>query len=201
MDSGVGIANLPEHKVLYGMGAVGFRAYAAAAYGVKMTEEEAFQAREAFFNLYSRLLPWHEEVRRYIKRFKHVRSPLGRIRHLPLIDSPDKEARAMAERQGINAQIQSCLSDMMLLAMVLIDREFGQEQVRMTIMTHDSLTVYVKQGEEIEWAKRIKAVMENLPLGRFGWNPPIVFAADAEMAVPDDDGVLSMGKMTKLKNL
>lgn len=188
--------------LIYGMQHRGFRDYAYYSYGVKMTEEEAFQKREAFFALYSRLLEWHDEARAFAHRNEYIRSPLGRIRHLPLINSRDREIVAKQERQAINSPIQSCLSDMMQLAMATIDREYAEEDIHMFMMTHDSLALYVPQDDYLEWAKRLKTVMESLPLQReFGWNPPLTFIADAEYSAVGEDGVASLATLKKLKNL
>lgn len=188
--------------LLYGMGADGFRTYALNSYGVKMTEEESHQKRDAFFSTYSKLPEWHRAQKNYARKWGFVRSPLGRIRHLPLINVKDNAVRSKAERQSVNSPVQATLSDMMQLAMAHIHREFGNEVIKMFLMTHDSLTLYVPLGEEALWAKRLKDVMENLPLQRlFGWNPPLKFVADAEAAVPGDDGVLSFANLKKMKNL
>ena len=45
---------------LFAMGAPTFRKYAFSQYGVKVTEEEAQQIRNAFFSLYNGLARWHE---------------------------------------------------------------------------------------------------------------------------------------------
>lgn len=186
--------------LIYGMGEAGFEDYAWKAYGVKFKPGEAGQKRNAFFELYSRLPEWHQEGRTFAKRWGHVRSPLGRIRHLPLINSPDREARAAAERQAINSPVQSCLSDMMQLAMVMIDKEYPE--LEMWGMTHDSLAMYVDIDDAVIWAKRIKAIMDNLPLKEmFGWDHQLQFTTDAEICTPDSDGVLSFAYLKKLKGL
>ena len=129
--------------LLYGMGANGFRVYAKTSYGVEMTETEAGQKRDAFFALYSKLPLWHENSRQTARDTLQIVSPLGRIRHLPLIHSTDNETRAGAERQSINSPIQATLSDLMQLAMVGIDKQYGQKDIQMFMMTHDSVAMYV----------------------------------------------------------
>jgi len=188
--------------LLYGMGANGFREYAAASYGVQMTADDAVQKRDAFFALYSRLLEWHEEARQFAKDNMEVVSPLGRIRHLPLINSNDNAVRAQAERQAINSPIQSTLSDMMQLAMVIFDETYGQDIAKMFLMTHDSIALYIPIGQEELWAERMTTIMANLPLKElFGWAPQLQFTADAEVSMPDADGVRSLASLKKMKNL
>ena len=90
---------------------------------------------------------------------------------------------------------------MMQLGMVNIDRYYGND-VEMFMMTHDSVSMYVNEGEEDVWAKRCKEILENLPLKKdFGWDPPLVFVADAEYSAPDDNGIRSLATLKKMKNL
>lgn len=187
--------------LIYGMGATGYQQYAFTSYGVSISDHEAVTQRLAFFELYNRLQPWHNEYKKLAKLWGEVRSPLGRTRHLPLITSQDQEARAQAERQAVNSPVQSCLSDMMQLAMVLIDREYGN-QVQMFMMTHDSCAFYVPIDEVTIWAKRFKHIMDNLPLKQmFGWDHQLQFTTDAECCVPGPDGVLSLAYLKKMKGL
>lgn len=188
--------------LIYGMQAPGYKSYAKNTYGVTLTDQQAYDQREAFFQLYDRLPGWHTSAIAGARKYKSIRSPLGRIRHLPLIDSSNYTSRSKAERQAINSPIQATLSDMVQLAMVLIDREFGDSPIQMFLMTHDSLALYVPEDDALEWARRIKDIMENLPLAKdFGWKPKLRFPADAQLGIAGDDGVRSLATLKKLKNL
>jgi DNA polymerase I-like protein with 3'-5' exonuclease and polymerase domains len=180
--------------LIYGMQAPGFQTYAFNSYGVKLTAQEAFDSREGFFDLYSRLPKWHEESILTAHRDMQIWSPLGRVRHLPLINSKDFKVRSLAERQAINSPIQSCLSDMMQLGMIEIDRQYGHEDIHMFLMTHDSIALYVPEQDARLWGKRCKDVLENLPLAQFGWEPSLMFPADAEAGA-------NLAELQKLKNL
>ena len=165
--------------LIYGMSPVpGFVNYAWNTYGVKLTNQEAIDFHDAFFKLYPGLVGWHNTYKNHARHYKYVRNPLGRVRHLPLITSRNPKARSGAERQSINSPIQSCLSDMMLLAMVHIDRAYPD--LHMFGMTHDEVQMYVPEDEVDIWAKRIGEIMSNLPLHEFGWYPELEFPADAE---------------------
>lgn len=194
--------------LLYGMGAEGFQNYAFNSYGVKMALSECEAAREGFFDLYNRLPVWHEDYKAYARRWGCIRSPLGRLRHLPLIHSRDRQAASKAGRNSINSPVQGTLSDMMQYAMVLMDREYPQLQ--MFLMTHDSIAIYVPTDEATIWAKRLKSIMENLPLKKeFGWDHQLPFTADAEVSQEPafvkeellelNDGVRSLATLKKLK--
>jgi uracil-DNA glycosylase family 4 len=105
---------------LYGMGEGKFVTYAFENYGVIYTDEEAYVAREAFFEDYPALRPWHDRQRRLAKRYHRVNSPIGRVRHLPDILSQDKDVRGDAERQAINSPVQSLASDLMLISLITL---------------------------------------------------------------------------------
>lgn len=164
--------------LIYGMGAEGFMNYAKNTYGVHWDILKCEQVIKQFFATYEGLHPWHDKYRGMAGLHGLVRSPLGRIRHLPLVNSSFREVRAAAERQSINSPIQSTLSDMMLLAMVEIDKRYPD--LWMAGMVHDDLMVYVPQDEVETWALRLKEVMENLPFHEFGWKPQLTFPVDAE---------------------
>lgn len=169
--------------LLYGMSAEGFQAYARIAYGVDLTLSEATKMRELFlYDLYPRLPAWHDEQKTKAKLHGYVRSPLGRIRHLPLIDSRYSKERSSAERQAINSPVQSTLSDLTQLAMVLLDREYGSDILLPFLMCHDASAYYVPEDEVDLWVARTGDIMDHLPIAEvFGWHSPVPFLTDAEV--------------------
>lgn len=176
--------------LLYGMGVEGFMAYAWAIYGLKLTYEEAEKIRNDFFSLYPGLTDFHDKQRELVRFAGMVRSPLGRIRHLPTIKSWDREVRARAERQAINSPIQSTLTDMMIWAIALLEDAYPQ--LELVGMIHDALMAYVPENEVELWASRINQVMSNLPFHEVGWKPILPFPADFEVGV-------TMADVKKLK--
>jgi DNA polymerase I-like protein with 3'-5' exonuclease and polymerase domains len=164
----------------YGMGAKGFQAYAELSYGVSMTLEEAESARDKFFNTYPLLLEWHKVCRAHARKYKQIHSPLGRVRHLPLIHSPIREVAAKSERQCVNSPVQSTLSDMSLWATALMDKEYGMDVNGFCVigMVHDQLLAYAPAHEAELWAGRMKDVMENLPFHELDWEPQLKFTVD-----------------------
>lgn len=164
--------------LLYGMGVDGFMAYAWANYGLKLTHAQAEKIRNDFFELYSGLLEYHDRQRKLVRMHEMVRSPLGRVRHLPMIRAWDNAVRSKAERQAINSPIQSCLSDMMLWAIALLDD--AHPHIEMVGMIHDSLVAYVPENAVSECCGQIAEVMSNLPFHEVGWQPQLKFTVDAE---------------------
>lgn len=168
--------------LLYGMSAYGFMLYADAVYGVKLTLEEAEAMRDAFFNLYPGLPLWHQWQIEEARQTLQVRSPLGRVRHLPLIHSANKKIRAHTENQAINSPIQGTLVDMMWWSMALIDQE--RPEAIPFAQIHDQGLWYLPEDHVDEYGRAICHTMENLPFEeKFGWKPDLAFTVDAEVGL------------------
>jgi len=170
--------------LLYGIGVEGFMAYCWAVYGLKLTVEEATHMRRVFFETYPDLLKYHDNQRKFVRMHGYVRSPLGRVRHLETIRSWDREVRARAERQSINAPVQSCLNEMMLWAISIIEREIPEDELAVVGDIHDAFMGYANPATVQTYARQAAQIMEHLPLAEMGWEPQVRFPADAEMG-PD----------------
>lgn len=170
--------------LLYGLSAEGFQAYAWAAYGIALTLAEAEDMRDAFFKLYPGLINYHQAMRNFVRQWLHVRTPMGRVRHLETIRSWDRVVRSRAERQAINSPVQGALTDMMIWACAEIEANLPTADVQVAAVIHDALIAYVRQGKELFYAKQITDIMQSLPLGELGWVPQLVFNGEAE-AGPD----------------
>jgi DNA polymerase I-like protein with 3'-5' exonuclease and polymerase domains len=175
-----GNAKPANFGLLYGMQVDGFIAYAWANYGIKLSRAEGEKMRNAFFELYPGLLGYHEKQRTIVGMTEQVRSPLGRIRHLPMIKSWDREIKSRAERQAINSPIQSTLTDMMCWAIALIEDAYPNSPVQIVGQIHDAMIAYVPEHEASLWASRLTEIMSNLPFHELGWDPVLKFTADAE---------------------
>lgn len=167
--------------LIYGMQAYGFMLYAAAVYGVNLTLEQAEAMRDAFFDLYPGLIPWHERQILEAETTGAVRSPLGRLRHLPNIHSPLKDIRKKSQNQAINSPIQATLVDMMWWSMAIIERERPQ-LLTACGQIHDQGIWYAPESMVDEAVAYSGEVMEHLPFEeKFGWKPELVFTTDAEV--------------------
>lgn len=154
---------------LYGMSAATFITTAWNNYGVEVTEDESRAFRKAFFEQFPDLLTWHRRQKALAHKYKRVESPIGRVRHLPDIDSPDKAIRASAERQAINSPVQSFASDMAIGALVTLTREFRKRGLKSRSVgtVHDAINFEVPISELEEVAPLIKYHMENVPFDKW----------------------------------
>jgi DNA polymerase I-like protein with 3'-5' exonuclease and polymerase domains len=171
---------------LYGMWWKKFRQYAKTDYGIDFSEEEAQSIREQFFKTYPSLETWHRAVEDFVMEHGYVRAYNGRIRHLPMVHSPDESVRKQAIRQAINSPVQSFASDLGLMAIgilvPLIKKNGYDKFLKICGFIHDSIVYLVKEEHAAFAARLIKRVMENIPLQTwFGFKPSVPIIADVEI--------------------
>lgn len=147
---------------LYGMGYKKFVEYARDNYEVEVSEREAKDVRDRFFESYPRLRPWHDRQRRLAHRYGRVQSPIGRVRHLPDMRSHDDNVRAEAERQAINSPVQSLASDVMLLSLVRLDQELRARTARVVGIVHDEGLFEAREDYLEEVVRQIAATMTDM---------------------------------------
>lgn len=165
---------------LYGMGWRKFITYAKTEYDIVFTEEEAQAIQRAFFNLYSRLKPWHNAVLKYVNDNGFVRSLSGRVRHLPNVYSTDEALASSAGRMGINSPVQGFGSDLGLIALAKLVDTVDYNIVRPIGFIHDAIVCLVPKARAKEAAMIVKNIMETLPLkDMFGIRLPIPIIAEA----------------------
>jgi DNA polymerase I-like protein with 3'-5' exonuclease and polymerase domains len=167
--------------LVFGMHEKGFTYYAKDNYGVDLTPEQAHEFRTTFFKRYPQLLVYHDAIVRTARREKMVRTPLGRLRHLPLIDSPNKEVASKAERQAINSPVQGTLTDMVLWVIAL-EHQSGLSKIAPCFgACHDSIYNYVPEDQVDLLLPQMLETMQNLPFKQVGWTPQLQFTADAKV--------------------
>lgn len=156
---------------LYGMGAESFRNYARDSYGVELTENEAVEYRKRFFELYAGLPEWHRRTKEEATRNGYVRTLFGRVRYLDGITYWSGSRRGAALRQAVNTSVQSVASDMMILALGLINRlivNSDKYDAKIIATVHDSVLLEINKDGAKETARKSKYIMEHLPLKHFG---------------------------------
>lgn len=184
-------AKAANFGLLYGMQAKGFVRYAWQTFKMVLSETQAQGMIDRFFATYPGLLDWHEAARKQARRDGAVANPFGRVRHLPWIRSQDRQVASRAERQAINAPVQSTLSDLTCWALSEIDSQIPEAEP--CAMIHDAIVGYCPEDRAEEIGRRIVEVAGTLPIEAMcGWRPQLPFTFDHEHG-PD------MGSMTKMK--
>jgi len=132
----------------YGGGAFGLQT-TLANNGIYKSLEECEDIINAFFDAYPSL-------RRHIQRYKQfildngvALSIFGRVRIFQEVFGGDEEAISKCLRAGYNHLIQSTASDMMLLALIVIEDLMRQEGLESLLVStvHDSLMIDAVQAE------------------------------------------------------
>lgn len=178
---------------VYGMGWRKFIMTAFEKYGAVFTEDEARAVRAAFFEHFAGLQPWHAKQRRLVNEYGRVQSPIGRVRHLPDIYSPDPGVRAEAERQAINSPVQSFGSDMAVLSMVEINKQFRKRGIKGHCigLVHDAVNFEIRDDYLAEALPIIKDTMQDMSIveKRFGVHVDVPILADIKVGQHWGDAV------------
>ncbi|WP_410494485.1 DNA polymerase [Chryseobacterium sp. CH1] len=143
--------------IIYGQGAF------ALAEQTGLSRSEAKQMIEAYFETYPKLKEYMAEQVNKARQMGYVETILGRKRHLKDINSNNFVVRGHAERNAVNAPVQGSAADIVKIAMIKIDRELEEQQLKtkMLLQVHDEL-VFEAPADEIDAAsKLIKTEMEN----------------------------------------
>ncbi len=152
------IAKIINFSIIYGKTAFGL----SKELGIKRSEAEDFI--KGYFETYSRVKPFCEEVVKEVKNKGYVRTMMGRIRDLSkTINSSNAMIRNEAERIALNTLIQGSAADMIKVAMIGIHREFKNhfKTAKIVMQVHDELVVEVSEKESDKAMKVMKDIMEH----------------------------------------
>lgn len=135
--------------LLFGLGAKGLQSYAAAEYGLELTQAEAEQYRRRFFQTYPALAKWHR--REGQSSVKECRTLLGRRR---LLD--DKTPYT----HRLNSPVQGSEADGAKQAMALLwERREQCPDAFPVLFVHDEIVVEADAGKAEAVADWLKEAM------------------------------------------
>lgn len=148
----------------YGLMGKSLVGYAKNMFGITLSEEQAIDFRNKFFDRYPGYLSWHEHTRKELRKKLFVTSPLGRVRHLTSILSSDFRIRNEAERQGINSPVQGTGGDWLLASMVSILPQLDPTEILVVGDIHDAGLWQIREDVWPKWAYEILRIMEDPPI-------------------------------------
>ena len=142
----------PEHRraakvvnfgIVYGLSAFGL----AQNLGIEPSEARKFI--DAYFEKYAGVRAFIDATLEQTRRDQKVSTLFGRIRPIPDINSKNATQRGFAERTAVNTPLQGTAADLIKLAMIRIDTEIRQRDLksRMTLQVHDELVFEVPENE------------------------------------------------------
>ncbi len=144
--------------IMYGMGA--FKLAGQIGVGMKMAK----QYLEDYYQTYSGVRRYMEEVPERATKDGYVTTILGRKRFLPDLNNPNRIAQQAARRVAINTPMQGSAADLMKLAMIRVHRALQESRMsaRMILQVHDELIVEVKKDAAKDAAALLKKEMEGV---------------------------------------
>ena len=162
--------------LLYGAGPMKLKEIAFQDYGIRLSDKQAREYREGFFDAYPYLREWHRTMAHTITRSGKSVSPTGRVRHLPDALGWDEALVGAAVREGINHPVQGFASDLMLHAVNEIHARYPKYVVA---IVHDEVDLVVPDEKVEEVSMFVKETMENTDwLEPFGIHLTVPLVAD-----------------------
>lgn len=167
------IFGVPEHDVTPNMRRVAKSVnfgiiYGISAYGLSQNINTTPKEAGAFINKYLEIYP---KVKEYgdkqielARQNGYVSTIMGRVRHIPDINSTNHTVRGFAERVAKNMPLQGSASDIIKIAMINVFKRFNQEKLKskLIIQIHDELVVDCFPGESEKVKNILKQEMENV---------------------------------------
>ena len=149
--------------VLYGLTAFGL----STREGIPRDEAEAFIT--AYFEAYPRVAEWREQTIVESRERGYAETLTGRRRYIPDLRAGNRTLRQGAERIAMNMPIQGTASDIIKIAMNLIDAELiakraAGRKARMVLQVHDELIFELPRAELDEVREMATRLMPTLDL-------------------------------------
>ncbi|MFL5801522.1 MAG: DNA polymerase I [Roseiflexaceae bacterium] len=147
--------NTTVFGVIYGISAFGLAAR------TDLSRTEAQQLIDALFTRFPGLRDYIDSTLAEGRQQGYVHSLFGRRRTMPDLTASGPRRQA-AEREAINAPIQSTAADIMKIAMIRVDEELRRRGLatRMLLQVHDELIFEVPHAEVEELVKLVCEQME-----------------------------------------
>ncbi len=125
----------------------------------KVTEDEAKELRDRYFNAYPGLKKIAQQAASNAKKTSYIKYWTGRRRHF---NNPQQEAH-----KAFNSLIQGGAAEIVKRALINCYDEFNDDSnCRLLLQIHDALIFEIKDGQVEEYAEKIKAIMmspKNVP--------------------------------------
>lgn len=143
-------AKTANFGIIYGISTFGL------AERLTIPRSEAKELIDGYFETYPGIKAYMDRAILQAKEKGYVETIFGRKRYLSDINSQNSVVRGYAERNAINAPIQGSAADIIKVAMIRIQEQLGQLQLRtrMTLQVHDELNFSVPT-DELETVKKL----------------------------------------------
>ena len=130
------------------------------------TREEAQKFYDNYFNQFSGVRDYLEEVKKFALKHSYTETLFGRLRYFPNINSRIPFLKNMAERTATNAPIQGTAADIIKLAIRYGYQDLKDagllNQVHLVLQIHDELVYEVEDKVLPQADKIIKRAMQSV---------------------------------------
>ena len=160
-------AKVINFGIIYGMGVSALRKNLGGhAGGRASTREEAQKFYDNYFNQFSGVRDYLEEVKRFALKNSFTETLFGRRRYFPNINSRIPFLKNMAERTATNAPVQGTAADIIKLAIRYAEEDLDKagllSQVHLVLQIHDELVYEIEESALEKADKIIKQAMQNV---------------------------------------
>ena len=133
-----------NYGLAYGLSAFGL----SNQLGIAVSDAKALM--EDYFERFGGVRDYLQGVVAQARRTGYTETLLGRRRHLPDLNSSNRQRRDMAERMALNAPIQGSAADMIKVAMLDVEAGLAGAGLasRILLQVHDELVLEVAPGEK-----------------------------------------------------
>lgn len=142
--------------IVYGISSFGL------SQDLSITRKEAAEYIDRYFETYPGIKRFLDDTVAHAKEMGFVATLFGRRRPVPELASSNFMQRQFGERVAMNAPIQGTAADIMKIAMIRVDKELRERNLRsrLVLQVHDELLIETRK-EELEEVKEIlKTCME-----------------------------------------
>ncbi len=138
-------AKMVNFGIAYGMGEFGL------ASRTGMSRQEADTFIKSYFTSFPGIAEWQQSTLAQTREKGYAETIFGRRRYLPAVHSSNFQVRSAAEREAINMPIQGAAADIIKVAMIRVDAEMRERQMRsrMLLQVHDEL-IFECPADEVE---------------------------------------------------
>ena len=142
--------------------------YGISDYGLSkelnINRKEAAEYIDKYFERYSGVKAYLNKLIADGRALGYVETMYGRRRQLPGLESRNKNAKQLAERQAMNSPIQGSAADIIKLAMLSVESALiqGKYKSRMILQVHDELLLEVVESELNDVIDLVQDKMENV---------------------------------------
>ena len=128
-----------------------------------ITRAEAQSYLDTYFERYTGVRDYMDNVREEAKKDLYVETIMGRRLHVNEINAANGLRRQAAERAAINAPLQGSAADIIKKAMLDVDTWITNEapdSTKMIMQVHDELILEAKKADAEEVLNKVKEIME-----------------------------------------